>query len=288
MSTPFLYAIPFWLWALLLVVLLIGTTEVGYRIGLRRAGPRGDAGAADGNVVLGSMLALVGLVIAFTYSFTVSRYEARKSVVVDEANALGSIFRVADLAPEPARSDLMGALLDYARTRVVTSDNAGTPELAEALIAQDRSRPRPGSGRSPRASWRRPAPAPTGWPSSRASTSCSTCTRSGSSSAFDRLPQVVLLLLLLLVGTSLALAGYDAGVSGKRARLRLAALAAVLASVIVVVTDFDRTAARVHPRQPGQPDHRHRGDGSRSRPSRRGRVLRSTGLHLPRARRGAA
>ena len=240
MSSPFLDAIPFWLWALLLIALLIGTTEVGYRIGLRRAGPRGDAGSADGNVVLGSMLALVGLVIAFTYSFTVSRYEARKSVVVDEANALGSIFRVADLAPEPARSDLMGALLDYARTRVVTSDNAGTPELAQALIA--------GTLEAQARLWpitesivAETGTGPYGMALVAGINELLDLHTQRIVSAFDRLPQVVLLLLLLLVGTSLALAGYDAGVSGKRARLRLAALASVLASVIVVVTDFDRT-----------------------------------------------
>ena len=33
---------------------------------------------------------LLGLMIAFTYSFTVSHYETRKRDVIDEANALGT------------------------------------------------------------------------------------------------------------------------------------------------------------------------------------------------------
>jgi hypothetical protein len=67
------------------------------------------------DIAMGSMFALLGLIMAFTYAFTVSRADHRKQAIVNEANTIGTAFLRVELASEPGRSELRRLLLDYAR-----------------------------------------------------------------------------------------------------------------------------------------------------------------------------
>lgn len=236
------YSLPHWVGVLGITVSLLLVLEVAYRLGWSR---RGRDDIAPGEVVLGSLLALTGLLIAFTYGFTVSHYEARKRTVIDEANAIGTAFLKADLMSEPGRGELRSALLDYARSRVATPETAGTPELLAGLVERTleaQSRLWPATAAIVEADG--PGPLQASLVGSITDLLDLHTTRLAIS--FDRLPGVVLALLLFLVATSLALAGYDAGSSGRKVRLRLSAFALVLAAVVAIVLDFDRTAGLIH------------------------------------------
>jgi hypothetical protein len=56
----------------------------------------------------------------------------------------------------------------------------------------------------------------------------------------DTLPRAVFLMLMLITSGSLAIAAFDSGRSGQTDRLRMTALAVTLASVMLVIFDFDR------------------------------------------------
>jgi hypothetical protein len=230
-------SLPYWVGVVSISVALLLVLEVAYRLGWSRLG-RGQN--ASGEVVVSSLLALTGLLIAFTYGFTVSHYEARKRTVIDEANAIGTAFLKADLMSEPGRGELRSALLDYARSRVATPETAGTPELLAALLertleAQGRLWP------ATAAIVEADGPGPLQASLVGTITDLMDLHTTRIAISFDRLPGVVFALLLFLVATSLALAGYDAGSSGRRARLRLSAFALVLAAVVLTVLDFDNT-----------------------------------------------
>jgi len=71
MEMPGLYDIPLWVDALAFVLLLSVAVEAGYRIGLRQRRASDSAEKATrGDVTLSAMLALLGLMLAFTYAFT--------------------------------------------------------------------------------------------------------------------------------------------------------------------------------------------------------------------------
>jgi hypothetical protein len=55
------------------------------------------------DVMLGTLLGLLGLRIAFTYAFALDRHSSRKAAVLLEANALSTAFLRADLLQEPER-----------------------------------------------------------------------------------------------------------------------------------------------------------------------------------------
>ena len=104
--------------------------EFGFRVGLKRREHWKDADSGGGAVVLTSMFAVMGLVLAFTYASGVSRFDARKDAVIKEANALGTAFHRADLVAEPGRSELKMVLLDYARTRIIETGTVNTIQIA--------------------------------------------------------------------------------------------------------------------------------------------------------------
>ncbi len=76
--------------------------DIGRRIGARRrAQDAGGAGAGTG-AVEGAVFALLGLLVAFTFSGAASRFDARRALVVEEANAIGTAYLRLDLLPASA------------------------------------------------------------------------------------------------------------------------------------------------------------------------------------------
>jgi hypothetical protein len=69
----------------------------------------------DFSVILGATLTLLGLIIGFTFSMAISRYDQRKNYEEAEANAIGTEYLRADLLPaaDAARvRTLLGRYLD--------------------------------------------------------------------------------------------------------------------------------------------------------------------------------
>ena len=112
--------------ALLLFVVLPLAAVLGYLTGRNRrnallAADR-DGDIVVGETTLGAILALLGLLLAFSFGNALSLSQARKAAVVNEAAALGTAFLRADYLNEPGRMELKQALLDYSRTRVLPRD----------------------------------------------------------------------------------------------------------------------------------------------------------------------
>jgi hypothetical protein len=107
--------------ALLAAGLFVGMLillETGRRLGLRRLAQDSDAARAGFGVVEGAIFALMGLLIAFTFSGAVSRFDTRRQLVVEEANAIGTAFLRLDLLPASARDVLRQNFRDYVEARL--------------------------------------------------------------------------------------------------------------------------------------------------------------------------
>jgi hypothetical protein len=237
---PWLYEVRLWADAVLFLVILFVAVEIGFRFGLRRHhAERSAEKSTRGDVTLGSMLALLGLMLAFTYAFTLSRADARKQSVVEEANAIGTAFLKADLLPEPGKSEIRDRLLDYARTRVITHEMVKDPSAREQFI-----------GRTMAAQAQL-------WPATKRALEGNTLGPYESSmvqavndvldahtrrvtAALDHMPEVVSALLLLIAAVSLAVAAHNAGLSGRMNRWRIGGFTLMLAGLMLVILDFDR------------------------------------------------
>ena len=62
------------------------------------------------------------------------------------------------------------------------------------------------------------------------------------SAAFDRLPRLVLQMLIFLAAVSLGVAGYNSGLAGSFRRRQMSAFTLVLAFLLTLIVDFDRPA----------------------------------------------
>ena len=148
--------------------------EVGRRFGARRLA-RDPAGARTGvSAVEGALFGLLGLLIAFTFSGAAGRLDARRKLITDEANNIGTAWLRIELLPADARPALRDLFRQYLDSRLLTYEKipdlpAVEAELAHSIQLQGEiwkagRRGRPGG----------PARARAARPSSRRSTRCST------------------------------------------------------------------------------------------------------------------
>jgi hypothetical protein len=72
----------------------------------------------DFGIVLGATLTLLGLIIGFTFSMAVSRYDQRKNLEEEEANAIGTEYARADLLPPADAEKVRMYLKTYLKGRV--------------------------------------------------------------------------------------------------------------------------------------------------------------------------
>src|SRR5277367_6698401 len=73
---------------------------------------------SDFNTVVGATLTLLGLLIGFTFSMATTRYDVRKSLEEEEANAIGTEYARLDLLPGGAPAGLQSLLRQYTDLRI--------------------------------------------------------------------------------------------------------------------------------------------------------------------------
>jgi hypothetical protein len=108
---------------------LVGVQEIGHRLALVRLRKAGGEAPATG-VVDGAVFALLGLLIAFTFSSAASRFQERRELVVEEANAIGTAYLRLDLLPAAAQPALREAFRRYLDARL--AGYRALPDIAAA------------------------------------------------------------------------------------------------------------------------------------------------------------
>lgn len=98
------------------VLLVAGAAELGMQLGKRFRGD--EAGSSDIATHTGAALGLVGLLLAFSFSIAISRYEARRNWVLEEANAISSTVNFALMLPQPAQKPIIDLLREYTEVRI--------------------------------------------------------------------------------------------------------------------------------------------------------------------------
>ena len=122
--------------AVSMLVLLAIAGEIGFRSGSRKR----DSQDSYRSLVSGTsaaMLGLLALLLGFTLSMGVSRWDERRDVIVTESNAIGTLWLRAGLLENPLRDDLRDALYDYTDIRIALGGAGGDREALR--IARSKS-----------------------------------------------------------------------------------------------------------------------------------------------------
>jgi hypothetical protein len=225
-------------WVLVFVVaaLLFGAAELGFRVGLPLGRAKDEARRSQVGGVQGAVLGLLGLLLGFTFSMGVGRFEARRDLVLKEANAVGTTWLRAGLLPEGHRAPVKELLGRYVDVRLKYQQAAGDrAALAEGLRL---------SAEIQNELWRRTesvaaeAPTPmTGLFISALNEVIDTDAERVAAGR-NRIPPGVWGLLLVVAAAGCFISGYGSGAQGARSMFTTLFLPGLITVVILLVFDL--------------------------------------------------
>jgi len=225
-----------WIVFVAVVILLVGLCELAWRIGLAGSRKKSEADK-DSGTVRSAVLALLGLLLGFSFAIAASRNEARRELLVEEANSIGTTARRAELLPQPHASNIVRFLQQYVPLRIEAHRQAQFSERFATLRKrtvdlQDRL-----WAEAVAAAAERPSPITASFISSLSET----IDMEGKRIAAKRnhVPGAVWLLLLCVAGCGLWLVSYQAGTSGRHSILERFVFPLLVAIVITLITDID-------------------------------------------------
>jgi len=111
--------------------------ELGRRLGTRHMRLDPDHGKTSAGAAEGAVLGMLGLFLAFTFSGAGARFDARRHLIVDEANAIGTAYLRLDVLPEADRPPLRQLMRDYLDARLETY--RAIPDMKAVWAANSRA-----------------------------------------------------------------------------------------------------------------------------------------------------
>jgi len=106
-----------WIVFAVLLVLLVGLSELAWRMGLACSRKKSEADK-DSGTVRSAVLALLGLLLGFSFALAGTRHEARRELLLEEANSIVTTARRAQLLPEPHAANVAQLLREYVPLRI--------------------------------------------------------------------------------------------------------------------------------------------------------------------------
>jgi len=100
---------------------LVAAVEIGFRAAAHAAVRNDEARHEQAVASRDTLGILLSLLLGFTLAMALPRFDLRKQLVIDEANAIGTASLRSQILPEPARNNMRELLGQYADTRIVFS-----------------------------------------------------------------------------------------------------------------------------------------------------------------------
>jgi hypothetical protein len=113
-----------------LFLTMLGAIEIGFRIGRRHT--LGERTLSVLGVLQGALLGTVALLLGFTFSMASSRYDARRILMAEEANAIGTTYLRTTLASPDNGVEMRRLLRDYLGQRIAWLHARGDPTKVAA------------------------------------------------------------------------------------------------------------------------------------------------------------
>ena len=237
--TELMYDIPSYFVSLGLFGLMIVAMFIGITVGRARFSTEDAEGKTQANAVQGSLLGLLALLLGFTFSLSLGRYDLRSTEVVNEANAIGTAWLRTDLVSDQRRDEAKALMQRYGIARVeaaaVAADEdarrdtliAAAEEIFDELWVLATEDAQEVGG-----------PVAMAFPASLNDMIDALAARDA---AIDRhVPELVLFLLFgtfILLG---AVTGYASGISNVKPGVPVYAMMALIVVLVFLIVDLDR------------------------------------------------
>jgi hypothetical protein len=222
--------------ALFLAMLLF--LEMGRAMGARRLTNDPSGASAGISAVEGTLFGLLGLLIAFTFSGAMSRFDQRRQLIVDETNAIGTAYLRVDLLPPDAQGPARDTFRRYVDSRLAVYRKLPDVAAAEAELAR--------SNQIQHEPWEEVVAA------CRASSSSSApmlllpavnnmidVTTSRTMATKMHPPVIIFVMLVAIALVTALLVGYDMAAARSRSWLHMVGFAAAIALAVYVILDTE-------------------------------------------------
>jgi len=223
---------------LLAIGVFVLALELGYRLGIRRQANSDEPERTHANALHGAVLGLLALLLGFTFAMAVSRYENRKALMVDQANAIGTASLRGNLLPAPHAERTAMLFREYVETRFLYNASVrGSPgvDQAEARAAEIENE-----------LWAISkillTEDPRSQPASLYAQALNDMFDIREKRRFaldDRVPWAVTIMLFVVSMAALAMVAYSCGLSGRRRAMANFTFSFLIALVLIIILDID-------------------------------------------------
>lgn len=226
----------FMLITLILIALLLACIETGRRMRLRHAEEEASSGLG---VIDGAVFGLLGLLLAFAFSGADSRFEARRQLIVQETNAIGTAYLRVDLLPVEVQPQIRRDFRQYVDDRIAFyRDLTSNPEKSRSDFASANALQMKIWKESLDAARQQPSPATLSLVTQSLNDMIDiTTTRAVALQTHPPLPIYILLFVLALASSLIA--GYGMGDKRKRPWLHTVVYAVALTVTIYTILDLE-------------------------------------------------
>ena len=225
---------------IVLFILIIIMNEVGFQAGRYIQNRTDDEIKEHTSSIQGSVLGLLALLLGFTFSMSMQRYDNRSQALIAEANAIGTAILRADLLPTAYKEESLSLFDRYVTERIAIGQlditkkserekynkkivdlQSGLWSLAVVATNED------------------PRPVTTGAFMTSLNDVIDT---QGKRNALLQMhvPEVVLFLLFIVFMSSGGMLGYSSGLSGKRVIAPTVMVSFLISMVVFIIIDLDR------------------------------------------------
>ncbi len=224
----------------MLFIAMIMLNEVGFRIGrFVQSSTASEVKSLTGSIQA-SILGLLALLLGFTFSMSMQRYDNRSMALIDEANAIGTAVLRVQLLPEKYRDEADRLFQEYVGLRL----DIGQIDLTKT---EERDKYNKKIANVQDKLWSLaisateidPRPVTTG---AFLKSLNDVIDSQGKRNALLRMqvPEVVLLLLFVVFISSGGILGYSAGLSGTRMIAPIVLVSILITLIVFIIIDLDR------------------------------------------------
>jgi hypothetical protein len=110
--------------------------EIGRRIGVRQLAEEGESASKGLGAIEGAIFGLLGLILAFSFSGALTRFDVRRHLVVEEANDIGTAWLRIALLPADAQPPMRDLFRQYLDSRIEVYRKVPNMDAVKAELAR--------------------------------------------------------------------------------------------------------------------------------------------------------
>lgn len=217
---------------------LVLCLKIGHIIGKREHGKARESG---GSALDGVVFAVLGLLLAFSFSSAINSYNEHRNLLIKEADDISEAYATLDLIPEENQPALRALLLEYADSRLTATEaKKNSPEELDALALGRRQKDR--IWLSVAEALKRSPGIPAQGQIVQTFTAMTGSISDQLAEDWSRMPGIIYALVFVLALMAALIAGYGLGAVREIPVIRTAIFALAIVMTVYVVIDLE------HPR----------------------------------------